>query len=235
MMRLDKYLSQLGLGTRSQLKAEIKKGAVTIDGRIVTKAETKLDPKLAVVCYHGRELSYQAFEYYMFHKPAGCVSATQDREHPTVLSYLSSGRRDLFPVGRLDLDTEGLLLITNDGELAHRLLAPARHIPKTYFARIEGRVDEEDIRLFREGMDIGEKRLTLPAELVVQKAGEVSEVELTIYEGKYHQVKRMFAHVHKPVLYLKRVAMGSLRLDESLKPGEYRSLTNEELSYLKSE
>jgi len=170
----------------------------------------------------------------MLNKPAGCVSATEDLRHETVLDLIDEpGKKDLFPVGRLDIDTEGLLLITNDGELAHRLLAPKKHVAKTYFARIRGCVDETDAAKMKEGLDIGEKRPTLPAELVILKAGDISEIMLTITEGKFHQVKRMFEAVGKKVTYLKRVEMGSLVLPDELAPGEYRPLTEEELQELR--
>ena len=233
-MRLDKFLTELGCGTRSQVKAEIKKHAVTVNGAVVTKPDCPINPNTDLVCFGGQQLHYQEFEYYMLNKPAGCVSAVSDSRYPTVLSYLRSPRRDLFPVGRLDLDTEGLLLITNDGVLAHQLLSPKKHIPKTYYAKIDGMVTEQDVQVFQDGVDIGEKKPALPAKLEICNAGPISEILVTIYEGKYHQVKRMFDFVRKPVLYLKRMAMGPLQLDESLKPGEFRTLTDRELSALRS-
>ena len=189
------------------------------------------------VCLRGERLLYTAFEYYLFHKPAGCVSATQDNMHRTVMDYLSdTARGDLFPVGRLDLDTEGLLLITNDGALAHALLSPSRHVAKTYYARVQGVVDETDVNLFKNGVDIGEEKPTRPADLVILGCkADVSEITLTITEGKFHQVKRMFEVVGKKVLYLKRISMGPLVLPEDLAPGAYRKLTAEELAALKNE
>ena len=173
----------------------------------------------------------------IFHKPAGCVSATQDNMHRTVMDYLSdTARGDLFPVGRLDLDTEGLLLITNDGALAHALLSPSRHVAKTYYARVQGVVDETDVNLFKNGVDIGEEKPVRPADLVILGCkADVSEITLTITEGKFHQVKRMFEAVGKKVLYLKRISMGPLVLPEDLAPGAYRKLTAEELAALKNE
>ena len=172
----------------------------------------------------------------MLNKPSGVVSATQDRKEQTVLGLLGGQkRRDLFPVGRLDKDTEGLLLITNDGELAHRLLSPKSHVDKVYFAKIKGRVTEEDCRAFRQGVDIGDEKPTLPALLTVLHSDEESEVELTIQEGRFHQVKRMFQSVGKEVVYLKRLRMGALTLDGGLRPGEYRKLTEEEVNTLCSE
>ena len=169
----------------------------------------------------------------MLNKPAGVISASEDPRERCVVDLIESRKRkDLFPVGRLDKDTEGLLLITNDGGLAHRLLSPKKHVDKVYYARVQGRVTQEDAELFRRGVDIGEKKQTLPAELRILNAGEISEIELTIREGKFHQVKRMFHAAGKEVLYLKRLQMGPLRLDESLKPGEYRTLNTQELDIL---
>ena len=160
------------------------------------------------------------------------MSATQDKKEKTVLSLMENPRKDLFPAGRLDKDTEGLLLLTNDGGFAHKILSPKKHVDKTYFARIQGRVTQADIESFAEGIDIGEKKRTLPGKLKILSAGEVSEIELTIQEGKFHQVKRMFHAVGKQVLYLKRIQMGNLVLDQTLKPGEYRELTEEETEQL---
>ena len=169
----------------------------------------------------------------MLNKPAGYVSATTDAKDKTVLDLnIDKKRKDLFPVGRLDKDTEGLLLITNDGELAHRLLAPKKHVDKLYYAKVEGIVTEEDRKAFAEGVDIGEDEVTRPAVLKILKSAEVSEIHLTIQEGKFHQVKRMFEAVGKKVIYLKRISMGTLYLDENLKLGEYRALTEEELKHL---
>ena len=235
-MRLDKFLTEMGIGTRSEVKKILKTKQVTVNGIIVTKPETKIEPKTDEVCYKNERIAYCPFEYYLFHKPAGCVTATEDTRHKTVMDYLENTvRSDLFPVGRLDIDTEGLLLITNDGALAHELLSPSRHVQKTYYARIDGKVTEEDVNLFEKGVDIGEKKLTKPGFLKILKGEPQSEIELTITEGKFHQVKRMFEAVGKKVLYLKRISMGPLTLPKDLKPGEYRELTEEELLLLKTE
>lgn len=235
-MRLDKFLTEMGIGTRSEVKKILKTKQVTVNGTIVTKPETKIEPKTDEVCYKNERIAYCAFEYYLFHKPAGCVTATEDTQHKTVMDYLENTiRSDLFPVGRLDIDTEGLLLITNDGALAHELLSPSRHVQKTYYALIDGKVTEEDVNLFEKGVDIGEKKPTKPGFLKILKSEPKSEIELTITEGKFHQVKRMFEAVGKKVLYLKRISMGPLTLPEDLKPGEYRELTEEELMLLKAE
>lgn len=234
-MRLDKYLTELRLGTRSEVKKIIKTKQIMVNGVPALKPEQKIDELSDVVTYKGNKLEYEQFEYYLFHKPYGCVSATEDLIHQTVMDYLTDTvRDDLFPVGRLDIDTEGLLLITNDGALAHDLLSPAKHIPKTYFARIEGNVTEEDVNHFKEGVDIGEDKLTKPAELEILSQGEQSEILLTITEGKFHQVKRMFHAVGKEVTYLKRISMGPLTLPDDLEPGAYRKLTKEELELLKN-
>lgn len=229
-LRLDKYLADMGIGTRAEVKKLISKGMVQVNGETVKRPEIKLNTETDVVCCHGRTVGYEEYEYYMLNKPAGIISASEDRKEKTVVDLISSRKRkDLFPVGRLDRDTEGLLLITNDGELAHRLLSPKKHVDKVYYAKVEGKVTEEDIRHFAEGIDIGEGHLTLPADLKILESGEISRIELTIREGKFHQVKRMFHAVGKGVLYLKRLKMGSLILDETLTPGEYRALTKSEL------
>lgn len=234
-MRLDKFLTELGIGTRSEVKKLLKTGQVTINGEKASKPEQKIDENKDVVCYQGRVLAYQQFEYYMFHKPAGCVTAVTDAMHKTVMDYMKDlSRKDLVPVGRLDIDTEGLLLITNDGQLSHELLSPTKHVPKTYYAKIDGIVTKEDVNLFAEGVDIGEKKPTKPAELIVLVSDDISEIELTISEGKFHQVKRMFEAVNKKVVYLKRISMGNLVLDEKLLPGEYRPLTEIEIDTLRN-
>lgn len=235
MMRLDKFLSEMGVGTRSEVKAYLKKGQVTLNGEIVKKPEVKIDENNDKVCYLGQVLSYESVQYFLLNKPAGCVTATRDHLSDTVMSFLPENRRDdLFPVGRLDKDTEGLLLITNDGQLAHELLSPRKHVDKTYFAVIDGEVREEHKQLFLNGLNIGDEDLTLPAKLNILKSGETSEIELTIHEGRFHQVKRMFEAIGTKVTYLKRISMGPLTLGD-LQPGEVRVLTDEELDVLRKE
>ena len=235
MMRLDKFLSEMGVGTRSEVKAYLKKGQVTLNGEIVKKPEVKIDENNDKVCYLGQVLSYEAVQYFLLNKPAGCVTATRDHLSDTVMSFLPENRRDdLFPVGRLDKDTEGLLLITNDGQLAHELLSPRKHVDKTYFAVIDGEVREEHKQLFLNGLNIGDEDLTLPAKLNILKSGETSQIELTIHEGRFHQVKRMFEAIGTKVTYLKRISMGPLTLG-NLQPGEVRVLTDEELDALRKE
>lgn len=232
MMRLDKYLAEMGVGTRQEVKKQIRQGKAAVNGTVVKAADTKIDETSDEVTISGRNISYVSYEYYMLNKPAGVVSATEDRRDTTVIDLIKEKKRkDLFPVGRLDKDTEGLLLITNDGDLAHRLLAPKKHVDKVYYAKIDGMVTEEDVKRFAEGIDIGaeEEEMTRPAKLDIMKSAEESEIRLTIHEGKFHQVKRMFLAVGKEVTYLKRERKGTLCLDENLKPGEYRLLTEEEI------
>lgn len=233
MIRLDKYLADMGLGTRTEVKKLIRQGKVTVDSIIEKSPERKIDTALQSVCCMGKEVSYKTYEYYMLNKPDGVVSATTDKHNKTVIELISEKKRkDLFPVGRLDKDTEGLLLITNDGELAHRLLSPKNHVDKVYYAKVRGIVDGTDQKIFAEGMPIGNGDTALPSKLEILYSGEISEIKLTIQEGKFHQVKRMFHAVGKEVMYLKRLSMGTLLLDESLKSGEYRALTKEELKQL---
>ena len=247
MMRLDKYLAEMGEGTRQEVKAFIRKGRVMVGGVPVKKPEAKVEEGKDQVTLDGREIPYQKYLYYMLNKPAGVITATTDSRDRTVLDLLGEDRRkDLFPVGRLDKDTEGLLLITNDGPLAHRLLSPKKHVDKCYYAKVRGEVTGEDVEQFAQGLflaGLGEEKeeKTMPARLEILKTastagkeapGIVSEILLTIQEGKFHQVKRMFQAVGKEVLYLKRLSMGSLKLDPELAPGQYRELTKEEMERL---
>ena len=235
-IRLDKYLADMGLGTRSEVKKEIRNGRVSLNGTAVYRPEIKIDTDQDKITFQGESVIYEKYEYYMLNKPAGVVSATEDRNETTVIDLIKDRKRDdLCPVGRLDKDTEGLLIITNDGDLAHRLLSPKKHVDKVYFARVKGLVTEEDIQSFTQGLDIGDEKPTLPAELVICSPGGISEICLTIREGRFHQVKRMFQAVGKEVIYLKRLRMGCITLDEALKPGEYRRLTEEEVKRLCSQ
>ena len=235
LIRLDKYLADAGQGTRSEVKIKLKQCRVRVNDLVVKKPEIKIDPEEDRVTIDGRELSHEEFQYYMLNKPAGVVSATRDERDKTVIQLISEDkRRDLFPVGRLDKDTEGLLLITNDGVLANNLLAPGKHVDKEYYALVDGRVTEDTVESFKQGVDIGDDKLTAPAILVIEESGEESRIRITITEGRYHQVKRMFAAVGLRVKYLKRLSMGNLILDEKLKVGEYRKLTEDELKSIKS-
>lgn len=230
--RLDKYLTLCGAGTRSEVKTFLKKGLVTVDGVCEKKADKKVEGTEQIFC-QGVPMCYEAFCYLMLHKPAGYVTATEDDREQTVMELISHPqKKDLFPVGRLDKDTEGLLLITNDGALAHRLLSPKKHVDKRYFAEVAGSMTEKEAAVFREGLDIGDDKPTLPAELVILEKGDTSKVEVVIREGRFHQIKRMFAAVGSEVLYLKRLSMGSLVLDETLEKGAFRRLTQEEIQML---
>lgn len=240
VIRLDKYLTEMNQGSRSQIKEAAKKGRIQVNGQVEKNTGRKLDPVADRVLFDRWPVIYQEFEYYMLNKPQGVVSATQDNLHRTVIDILPADKRgDLFPVGRLDIDTEGLLLITNDGELAHRLLAPKRHVNKQYFARIDGRLPADGIAQMAEGLTLPEgeegKEIRLkPAELVIlKKEDNDNEILLTIQEGKYHQIKRMFQVLGCRVTYLKRLTMGSLQLDAALAVGEYRKLTEDEIQSLK--
>ena len=238
MIRLDKFLSEMSGWTRSEVKKIVRTGSVTVDGNEVKKPETKIDEKLSIVRLDGRQIKYNKYEYYMLNKPKGFVSATTDREHKTVVDIISSSeKKDLFPVGRLDIDTEGLLLITNDGELAHRLLSPKNHVEKTYYVEVSGILDDADVDAVEKGLDIGEEKNTIPAKMEILKTdiqNNISSCYLTIHEGKFHQVKRMMKKLGKTVTYLKRVSMGSLILDSKLKKGNYRKLTEQEIIELKN-
>lgn len=236
-IRLDKYISQaLGL-TRQEAKQVLKKGLITAEGKSFTKGDEKIDPNNIQLGYNGKPIQYEEFVYYMLNKPQNVVSATNDNLHQTVVELINDPiHKEIFPVGRLDIDTEGLLLITDDGNLSHQLTAPSKHVDKVYYTRVTGKLLEEEIVRFKQGIDIGEKHLTKPAKLEILAANEEeSEAKITISEGKFHQVKRMFHTCGHEVTYLKRVQMGSLILDDSLKPGEYRTLTKEEISLLKGE
>lgn len=235
MMRLDKFLCETGFGTRSQVKELLKKGQVTVNGVAAKKPEQKIDEHKDQITCQGKIASYEKYVYYMLHKPAGVVSATEDKREKTVLDLLKSeDRRDgIFPVGRLDKDTEGFLLLTDDGDLAHRLLSPRKHVDKTYYAKIAGSVTEAHIERFREGLDIGDEKKTLPAMLeILASEPEISEIRITIHEGRFHQVKRMFEAVGCKVTYLKRLSMGAVALDETLAPGDYRPLNEKERELL---
>ncbi|QJD81885.1 pseudouridine synthase [Cohnella herbarum] len=269
-IRLDKMLGNLGYGTRSVIKQLIKQGAVTVNGKPVKDHGLQINPNQDEVVLDGETIQYRDTVYVLLHKPAGVVSATEDSRDRTVIDLLDLDLAVLspFPVGRLDKDTEGLLLITNDGKLSHELLSPRKHVPKTYRALVAGAVNDEDVAAFRQGVTLDDGYVTMPAQLEIlakssvgsaatgdeeQSAEELtaaiklvpnqadlvsgeslSWIELTIHEGKFHQVKRMFEAVGKKVLYLRRVSMGPLRLDPSLAPGEWRELTDVELDSLRN-
>lgn len=230
MIRLDKFLCEAGAGSRSEVKLLIKKGRVTINGAVAKAPETKVDEKNDQVALDAQPLSYEKFVYYMLHKPAGVVTATRDNHEKTVMELLKDAPgKDLFPAGRLDKDTEGLLLITNDGALSHRLLSPAKHVDKTYLVRTKAPVTDEMRRRLEEGVDIGDEKPTLLAKTELTEDGGLL---LTVTEGRFHQVKRMLSAVGNEVVYLKRLSMGPLVLDGALSKGEYRALTPEEKAAL---
>ncbi|WP_155592701.1 pseudouridine synthase [Lysinibacillus cavernae] len=233
-MRLDKLLANMGYGSRKEVKQLLKQKAVTIDGAYVKDAALHVDPEKQIVSVFGERVVYSEFVYFMMNKPPGVISATEDVRDETVIDLLAPLHQHFqpFPVGRLDKDTEGLLLLTNDGVLAHNLLSPKKHVPKVYFAQIEGVVTEEDVEKFAHGVELDDGYVTKPGKLVILQSAQQSEIELTIQEGKFHQVKRMFESVGKRVTYLKRLSMGNLKLDNNLALGEYRELTKEELESL---
>lgn len=229
-MRLDKFLCDNNIGTRSQVKEYIKKGQVTVNGQPVKKPETKVNEETDTVVCQGQPIHYRKYVYYMLNKPGGVVSATNDNAAPTVVSLLNvPEQKDLFPVGRLDKDTKGLLLLTNDGALAHDLLSPKKHVDKTYLVKPEKPLSEEDIHRLEHGLDIGDDRPTAPAKAELTENGDLL---LTIHEGRFHQVKRMLQAIDNQVVALERVSFGPLSLDPSLSRGEFRALTEEEIHIL---
>ncbi|MCH6265826.1 pseudouridine synthase [Neobacillus citreus] len=235
-MRIDKMLANLGFGSRKEVKQLLKNGAVKVDDVVIKDAKQHVDPNTQTVTLNGEVIEYKEFIYLMMNKPPGVISATEDNVDETVIDLLEMEDQvyEPFPVGRLDKDTEGLLLITNDGQLAHRLLSPKKHVPKTYFAVIDREVTEDDVKAFAKGVVLDDGYLTKPGELKIIKSGIRSDIELTITEGKFHQVKRMFEAVGKRVVYLQRISMGPLQLDETIELGEYRELSDEELELLKN-
>ncbi|GEK33876.1 pseudouridine synthase [Kurthia sibirica] len=236
-MRLDKLLSNMGFGSRKEVKVLLKGKAVTVDGEVVRDVAKHVDPELQVVNVYGERVHYQEFIYLMMNKPQGVISATEDKYDQTVIDLLDPfhAHFEPFPVGRLDKDTEGFLLITNDGQLTYNLLSPKKHVPKVYYAKIEGVVTEADIAVFSQGVTLEDGYHTKPGKLKILVSGEQSEIELEISEGKFHQVKRMFEAVDKKVVFLKRLSMGALELDPTIELGHYRELTSAELALLKPE
>ena len=236
-IRLDKLLGNLGYGTRSVLKKEMKTGCVTVNGQIVKDSSLIVDTDIDIVTYYSETVNYIKYIYLMMNKPQGVISATEDYHcAETVIDLLDDFNKNFkpFPVGRLDKDTEGLLILTNNGKFAHNMLSPRKHVDKTYFAYIEGRLTDDDVKAFEDGvtfLDDGYK--TMPAKLEIIKSKDISECKVTIKEGKFHQVKRMFEAVDKRVIYLKRLSMGPITLDEDLELGEYRELNETEMLLLK--
>lgn len=235
-MRLDKFLVACAVGSRTEVKNFLKTGRVTVNGKKEKSAKLQIDEETDEICFDGEKLDYEEFVYYMMNKPQGVISATEDPRHKTVLDLMDDYARakEVFPVGRLDIDTHGLLLLTNDGKLAHALLSPKRHVDKTYLAQVDGIMTDEDIETFAQGIPL--KDFTCqPAKLElvsIDREKDQSLVRVTIAEGKFHQVKRMVAYCGKEVVDLQRLTMGTLTLDEDLKRGEWRRLTKEELEGL---
>ena len=232
MERLDKVMAATGRWSRREVKDLVRQGRVLVDGRCASTSDEKVDPDAAEIRVDGEVISHEKYTYVMLHKPAGVLSATEDSRQATVLDLLPAAwrKKGLSPVGRLDKETEGLLLLTDDGELTHRLLSPKYHVDKLYYAQVEADLEESDIQAFAQGMTLGDGLVCLPAGLEILSKRECL---VTLREGKFHQVKRMLASRGKPVVYLKRLAMGPLRLDESLEKGGYRRLTQEEVRLLK--
>ena len=231
LIRLDKYLADMGIGTRSTVKAEIKKGKISINGIVCKDSNVKINSEKDKVYYEGSLIVYEQYEYFMLNKPAGIISASSDKNEKTVVDLITDKKKkDLFPIGRLDKDTEGLLIISNDGELGHNLLSPKKHVDKTYYVELDSPLSDSKAVEVCGGVYIEKDVKSLPAKL---ERISSDKVYLTIHEGKFHQVKKMFHAVGCEVTYLKRVSMGNLKLDESLKPGEYRPLSDDEINALK--
>lgn len=237
VLRLDKYLCDMQIGSRAEVKGLIKKKRIKVNEETVTKPELKIDTDNDIIKFDDEVINYQEYEYFMLNKPQGVISATNDKSDKTVIDLIKDAKRkDLFPVGRLDKDTEGLLLITNDGELSHNLLSPKKHVDKTYFAKVKGHITDEEVLKFKNGLVVDETFTAKPARLHVLEfndADNTTDIQITIHEGKFHQIKRMFEAVGSEVLYLKRLSMGTLLLDKNLMPGEYRKLSQEEINALK--
>ncbi len=233
--RLDKILSNFGFGSRTEIKSAVKKGLVSVNGQVAKDSGLHVDPAASVIIMNGIKLEYRKYIYLMMNKPQGVISATTDTRQRTVFDIMPEEYKcfELFPAGRLDIDTEGLVLMTNDGQLAHEILSPRKHVTKKYYARVEGRVLQADAVAFEGGVTLDDGYKTLPAKLEILSSDQVSEIRLSIVEGKFHQVKRMFEAVGKKVIYLKRLSMGRLELDESLGLGECRELAPEEVELLK--
>lgn len=234
IIRLDKFLAESGIGSRKEVKEYCKKSLISVNGQIEKSPDMKIDTENDVILYNGNRITYEKYKYYMLNKPAGVISATTDKSDRTVIDLLKDVPvRNLFPVGRLDKDTVGLLLITNNGDLAHRLLSPQKHVDKTYHFKVSGKLTEEMIEMFKNGLVLADGTKTRPAKLEILLSDEISEGRVTITEGKYHQVKRMMASVGLKIVYLKRLSMGPLKLDESLLEGEFRELTPNEIEEMR--
>ncbi|QRO86383.1 pseudouridine synthase [Mammaliicoccus vitulinus] len=231
-MRLDKFLANSGIGTRKEVKKFLKKNLVKVNDVIAKKPEMHINPEEDIITFDDIPIEYEPVVYLMMNKPAGYVSATEDDEHETVIDIVPEYMHlDLFPVGRLDKDTEGLLLLTNDGKFSHQLMSPKHRVPKRYYAEVDGHINEDAIKKFEKGIDLGDFTSS-PSELEIIESGESFKAIVTIYEGKFHQVKRMFHSIDCEVTYLKRLQIASLELDEQLELGEYRHLMEEDFKLL---
>lgn len=232
--RLDKILANSGYGTRKEVKAIVKSGRISMNGKIIKDSSIHADPELDNIIIDGEPIKYKKYIYIMMNKPQGVISATEDDYDRTVIDLLDEKSRSFkpAPVGRLDKDTEGLLILTNDGELNHDIISPKKHVPKKYYAKIDGEVNENHVEEFKKGIVLDDGYKCLPAKLSILKSGLQSEITVVLYEGKFHQVKRMFQAIGCTVVYLKRIQMGGLMLDNNLKAGEYRELAEEELELL---
>lgn len=233
--RLDKILSNMGYGSRKDVKKYIREGRVKVNGETIVKNQFKVNPYENEILFENQEVRYREYIYLMMNKPQGLVSSTHDPHYQTVIEMLDYEYLifDPFPAGRLDVDTEGLVLITNDGKLAHELLSPKKGVEKSYYVEVDGYLEEKHIEKMGEGVKLDDGYKTLPGQLEIIKGDIISKANLTITEGKFHQVKRMFKSIGMEVLYLKRISLGNLKLDENLELGEYRELTEEELNLLK--
>lgn len=232
--RLDKILANSGYGTRKEVKAIVKSGRISINGKIIRDSSIHTDPEQDNIIIDGEVIKYKKYIYIMMNKPQGVISATEDDYDRTVIDLLDERSRSFnpAPVGRLDKDTEGLLVLTNDGDLNHDLISPKKHVPKKYYAKIDGEVNEKHVEEFKNGIILEDGYRCLPAELSILQSGPKSEITVVLYEGKFHQVKRMFQSIGCTVVYLKRIQMGGLMLDDNLSTGDYRELTEEELELL---
>lgn len=231
-MRIDKYLSDMGIGTRGEIKKALRKKRLLVNGEVIKDAGYRVEEG-DIVRFDDEEIEYREFEYFMLNKPDGVVSAREDRRYETVLDLIMERKRkDLFPVGRLDIDTEGLVLITNNGELSHDMLSPKNHVEKVYYLECLGKLGDAEIEKCKKGFKYDEDLVSLPSKLEVIESSDISRANIHIHEGKFHQIKKMFEVMGKEIIYLKRTSMGPLKLDEDLEPGEYRRLNEDEISML---
>lgn len=234
MMRLDKFLTNQGIGRRKEVKEYVKRGLVSVNGKLVKDSDFKINELSDIIYFNNEQLIYEEFVYIMLNKPAGVISATFDNNDKTVIDLIEEYKHlNLFPFGRLDKDSEGLLIISNDGKLAHDLLSPKKHVDKKYYVDVQGTVTKDDITKFKEGIVLDDGYLCKSSTLEIIESNDISKCYVTISEGKFHQVKRMFESVNKKVIYLKRITFGNITLDTNLKLGEYRKLKAEEIDKLK--